>query len=420
MQRREQNSQRDSRRSYSPSQNKSKRSQTSRNRLTNSRHELTQIKYLSIVDANENIWRISMGDPALGQSLRWIRNTPINRVLLSEYLIDNFIIQKLLHSSKWQMYYCPKYNQFIRRKPETEEVDFINFNPLKAFLDKNQESEVLAFRKEVKKKNENGAVLGEGLIKILTSELEDFFKLRAPLKKMDDFISSLPQKQGCFQFPVSKFKLNTSLEESLVLLDKNGLLKFKVDLVGYGSLVYSGNRSYSSSPVRTRKISSKEIRSNQKKSNKKLKVEYLSAEKIFPSNISSLGSSEEQSEPPTLDEPEPMLRDKSSCFDLEERVKACRKLCLGTSDIFEELDRLNPIELFHEDHPSSAESHSSDEGEIEEHIMGLMARVDTINLESVDDSVTEPPRQDVIDLTSQEPQTTKQSDQSLPKFFTDF
>ena len=348
-----------------------------------------KIAELKIKSASRKISKLANKKPALSQKFRWVRNTRKNRAILADFLVKTLLIQRCTRHVV--RYYSSVYNLFSRSKSDSTSNK--KFDPLQAFLDEDQVKEVLSFKKKLE--NKNYSLPKKNAKELLASELTTYFKNRQPLKKLQGFISSLPERDGCFQLPISKQKLNPAFEKSLSLATKSLPLEFKVDLIAEDPQLNSDHSTPSFSPLRRKKLSM----SSNKKANrlmmndrKRLKVNFHSPVKLHSFNLPfSFKDAERGGEEKAYS-----IQSVESGSAFEEATEVMNKTIsnfhfkpsAGTEANFkkwsQELAKNNEL-LFPETPISSQQSLTAGGDPAENHqIFGLMGQVKNINLETVE------------------------------------
>ena len=133
------------------------------------------------------------------------------------------------------------------------------------------------FKKQERKKNK--LLSRDEFFKLFRPKLTTYLKEKSPLEWLGKFIESLPQRDGCFQFPLVKLKPFEICPGKFPLLTLGKSLKFKVDLTpndqSFGSQIGENSPSQ---PLRNHPRYTQSYKKNKSK-NKKLKTEFLSSKK---------------------------------------------------------------------------------------------------------------------------------------------
>ena len=164
------------------------------------------------------------------------------------------------------MYYMPCCNTFCRQKPKVERGHKkFSKDCLLTLLGEEVKSQAIAFKKQQRKLNKT--IDRYEFLKLFRQKAMSFFKDKAALEWVGDFIETLPKKDGCFQLPLFKTKAFSRCLGIRHPVDSTDPLRFKVDLVDF-ELYQTESRTPS-----PRRDQARFVKSSQKK-NKKLKIQF--------------------------------------------------------------------------------------------------------------------------------------------------
>ena len=185
------------------------------------------VALLDMTQASVCIVRRMKNDPALGHELRWIRDTDQNKRILESYLIKRIITHTLGLSEN--LHYTSCCNCFSQKKPKEEQGHKkVISDCLILLLGKEQKARAITFRKQLRRQNKSKKEAElRGIFKL---EFLNYFQKESRLNSLRIFIEDLPKKDGCFQFPLIKWKPFPTCPGPCPQLKTSKPLRFKVDL----------------------------------------------------------------------------------------------------------------------------------------------------------------------------------------------
>ena len=235
----------------------------------------TKIAVLEAKEASQSIVMRIRKKPDQAHNLKWVRDTERNKRILVGYLMNRIVFEIL--GRKISFAYIPCCNTFSICRPKEEQGHKqVTRDCLLLLLGQQGKSEVKAYKKQERQKK---SLSYNEFLKLFRPKLRTYLKDKSPHEWMGKFIDSLPQRDGCFQFPLIKKKPFETCPGSCPLLKSEKRLGFKVDLVtGNSDFLQRKSRSPSILSSKEKQKSTK----SSKKNRKKLKIDFRSEKKEHP------------------------------------------------------------------------------------------------------------------------------------------